>query len=179
MLLFLQFDIDESWALPFKPGSHLVVFMCPRCNDIHTFKNVANSNLPAEYWNSTEGHFFVAMSEPGAEETIQPHPPLLVAKRLRFEPATDDEDLSDNIRVGGEPSWLQDPEWYGCSCGSKLVFLSQIPGMFGFEKQVDAPEQPNSFSRNDYCLFLGNEIYIFACPKQCNPRSVWITLQAD
>jgi hypothetical protein len=40
-----------------------------------------------------------------------------------------------------------------------------------------APRQPDSFSNDDYCLLLGNEVYIFACEAQCDLRAVHVVVQ--
>ena len=177
LLLFLQFDIDKAWSLPLRAGSHLVVFMCAKCNEIPCFDEVPNGQLPTQFWNITNGHFFAAMTKPDVMGSAQPADPFLVLKELRFVQMDKEGHTSDTIRVGGHPFWLQYPERFICCCGSEMAFVSQIAENFRFEKQTDAPEQPDSFSANDYCLFLGNEIYIFACPNQCDPRSVWITVQ--
>lgn len=177
LLMFLQFDIDDAWSLPFMRGSHLVICMCPNCNEIPSFERFPNGRLPAQFWNHTEGHFFAALTKPGIAESIQPSEPILIPKELRFEPVADEGHAPDSIRVGGRPFWLQDPEHFVCACGSEMAFISQIAENFAFDKQADAPEQRESFSANDYCLFLGNEIYIFGCPAQCDPRAVWITVQ--
>ena len=177
LLLFLQFDIDDAWSLPFKTGSHLVVFMCPGCNEIPSFETYEDGTLPASFWEETEGNFFAAMAETRDGEVVLPQQSLLVTQSLRFEPFEQEGHAPDNVLVGGSPYWLQEPERYLCSCGAEMAFVSQIAENFGFEKQSEAPEQPDSFSSDEYCLFLGNEVYIFACPKQCHPRSVWITVQ--
>jgi hypothetical protein len=35
------------------------------------------------------------------------------------------------------------------------------------------PEQPYSVGADTYNLFLGNEIYLLACPDHCDPAAVW------
>lgn len=178
LLTFLQFDIEEAWRLPQLSDSHLVVMMCPRCNEIPTFETYADGKLPAEFWNETEGHFFAAcMSSNVPLQATPPATLYLKCQELSFEPSEEEGYVSDMIRMGGEPIWLQDPEPVTCGCGAKMLFVAQISENFPFEKLPDAPEQPDSFSADDYCLFLGNEIYIFACPQQCDLRSVWITVQ--
>ncbi|MDB5386827.1 MAG: hypothetical protein JWM11_2473 [Planctomycetaceae bacterium] len=176
LLLFLQFDIDCAWCLPFVAESHLAVFMCPQCNEIPSFE-FPTGQLPAQYWDKNEGHFFAVMSKPSSMESVRHAEPILVTKELQFEPMAQDGHAPDTIRVGGNPFWLQGSERFVCTCGSEMAFVAQIAENFEFEKQVNAPEQPDSFSSNAYCLFLGNEVYIFACPEQCNSRSVWITVQ--
>lgn len=179
LLLFLQLDIDKKWSLPFITGSHLVLFMCPQCNEIPSFNELPTDPLPEEFWNETEGHFFAALTKPSNDEVVRTAEPILEPKRLNFEPLEEDEaeQSSDAIRIAGSPVWLQDPQQFVCSCGCEMALLMQIPENYGFAKQSDAPEQPDSFSTDDYCLFLGNETYIFACPEQCHPRSVWIAVQ--
>ena len=176
-LLFLQFDIDEAWSLPFRAGSHFVLFMCPKCNEIPSFETFDQGQLPSEFWKQSEGHFFASLNEPEGKEQVQSAEAILVPLELHFEAMRADGHAPDTIRVGGRPFWLQDPERFTCQCGAELVLISQIAEGYGFEKLSDAPEQPDSFSFDAYCLFLGNEIYIFGCPNQCHPRSVWITVQ--
>lgn len=35
------------------------------------------------------------------------------------------------------------------------------------------PEQPDAFSAGDYGLFLGNDVYLLACPAACDPAAAW------
>ncbi|ODA30055.1 hypothetical protein A6X21_06875 [Planctopirus hydrillae] len=178
MLLFLQFDIDPRWSMPFEDGSHFLLFMCPLCNEIPSFAAYSGGQLSGDYWSRTEGHYFACLSKAGSSESIRLAEAILIAKELFFEPLKDvAEHLPDTIRLGGEPFWLQEPEPVICSCGSNMVLISQIAENYGFDKQPGAPEQPDSFSANQYCLFLGNEVYIFACPRQCDSRAVWVTVQ--
>ena len=178
MFLFIQFDIQGAWQTAGKDRSHFVLFMCPKCNEIPSFDELSDGKLPEKFWEvSTEGHFFTALFAPDQVEQVLAQDPILVAQKLRFESTSESGYIPDRICVGGKPVWLQSPEEFTCSCGSKLEFISQISENLGFEKQTDAPSQPDSFSANEYCLFLGNEVYIFACPRQCDPRSVWITVQ--
>src|SRR6185503_9030224 len=84
---------------------------------------------------------------------------------------------SGGVKVGGTPSWVQQPEVHVCCCGSRMAFIGQVPLDHPFPKLPDAPEQPDTFSAEDYCLFLGNETYLFACERQCHPGAVWPVLQ--
>ena len=176
LLLFLQFDVDAAWELPIEAGSHLAIFMCPNCNEIPCFSYHGGGELPDRYWETTEGHFFAVLGKPTPESVVRTQPPLLMKRKVRFEPV-ENAAVTAEITAGGEPQWIQDPEEFVCCCGEKMAFIAQVAENFGFRKQPDAPSQPNSFSADEYCLFLGNEIYIFACPKQCHPRAVWITVQ--
>lgn len=177
LLLFIQFDLSEFFELPFENNSHFVLFMCPKCNEIPTFESFQNGNLPPKFWTKTEGHFMAALFRPVEDEIIIKQKPILIPHKLNFSPMYDELKPIEEIRIGAEPYWFQDPEVYTCCCGEKMKFFCQIPENYGFTKQKDAPEQSDSFSEHEYCLFLGNEIYIFACPKQCTPNSVWITVQ--
>ena len=58
------------------------------------------------------------------------------------------------FKIGGVPSWAQDPAFYRCACGAEMVYLSQVPVDLGFEKRADRPEQPDTFSSDHYGLFL-------------------------
>lgn len=179
LFLFLQFDIGDEWDVAIEAGSHLVLFTCPRCNEIPSFNQYPTGQLPQEFWNATKGHFFAALFPAGTATKQIAQQPLLITKELVFETDATQSDLTQYIRVGGEPYWLQDPEKFTCACGANMAFIGQIPEDLGFQKQDDAPEQPDSFSADEYCLFLGNEVYIFACSRECNPRSVWMTVQGS
>lgn len=97
--------------------------------------------------------------------------PFSQPRRLVLRDAGPDDKWA--FRVGGEPAWMQGPEHLTCACGADLRFLAQIPEDFGFAKLPDAPAQPASWSDNEYGLFLGNGVYLLACPNRCNPAAVW------
>ncbi len=177
-MTFLQFDIKEAWRLPQLSDSHLVVMMCPQCNEIPSLETYPEEKLPDQFWNETEGHFFAMLTHDNMPlRAVSPAKTYLACQELGFEPTSEDGYSAESICVGGEPYWLQDPEPVTCPCGAKMLFVAQISENFPFAKLPDAPEQPDSFSADDYCLFLGNEVYIFACPRRCDVRSVWITVQ--
>jgi len=176
MILFFQFDLEERFGLPLAAGSHLVVMMCPVCNEIPSFVRYAEGILPAAFWRETEGHFFAALYAPDDERGEVETPAILERFDLSFE-RVGGRDSAERLTVGGEPSWIQAPERYSCACGAPLSFVCQLSENFRFPKRADAPEQPDSFSADDYCLFLGNETYVFACSKGCSPRAIWITVQ--
>lgn len=58
-----------------------------------------------------------------------------------------------------------------------MRFVCQVPQDWRFPKRTGAPAQPDSFSAEDYCLFLGNETYLFACEAQFDPRAVHAVAQ--
>lgn len=80
-------------------------------------------------------------------------------------------------KLFGRPYWLQDAEPHRCSCGAPMELIVQIPDGQGFPMAVGADEQPNSFSRTEYCIFLGNQLYVLGCTKQCDPKALWPILQ--
>jgi hypothetical protein len=47
------------------------------------------------------------------------------------------------------------------------------PEDFGFDKRPGQPVQPDTFNSAQYGLFLGNEVYIVACPEHCRPAAAW------
>lgn len=177
LLLFFQIELSNDQSLHFQNGSRLVVFMCPECNEIPTFDNV-DGILPSEYWNLNEGHFYIALFKPEFEEvrTVRQQP-LLKYFGMELMELKGSVFPTENIRIGGEPYWLQDSHSFQCSCGASMEMICQIPENYPFPKQENAPEQPDTFSEDDYCLFLGNEVYIFGCTKQCHHQAVWVTVQ--
>lgn len=86
--------------------------------------------------------------------------------------ATED-DGEDGFKLFGEPFWVQDAEPQVCTCGSPMKLLLQIPDGFSFSMASGA----NSFSHTEYCLFLGNQLYLLGCAKQCNTLALWPVLQ--
>jgi hypothetical protein len=182
LVLFLQFEIRADFRLPFLTGSQVLVFMCPEHNDIPAL--CAENRLPEEYWHRGGGHFALYLARPGTGQATQEEEPHLRSFTLRFEPSAEEVEAvgslrvgSQGLKIGGVPSWAQDAEWHTCCCGSEMGFVGQVPENFPFAKRAEAPEQPDSFSRDDYCLFLGNEVYLFACTAQCHPQAVWAVVQ--
>jgi hypothetical protein len=182
LVLFLQFEMRSDFGLPFLVGSQLLVFMCPMHNDIPEL--YADNQLPQEYWNHGGDHFALYLVRPGTGQPFREEEPHLRSFPLRFEPSVDEVDVVGSLRVGsqgfkigGVPSWVQGAEWHTCSCGSRMEFVGQVPEDFPFPRRPEAPQQPDSFSSDDYCLFLGNEVYLFACAAQCHQRAVWAVVQ--
>lgn len=171
MLLFFQFDLPSD-ADAQLGASHLCVFMCPIHNEIPSFEQ--HERLPAEFWDKTEGHFHAVLGSTAAEQTIE-SPRLLLGQSLTFSETADES--REYIATGGNPSWIQNPERFACSCGAEMHFVCQVSENYKFIRLAEAPEQPDTPYKDGYVLFLGNEIYVFACPARCDPRAVWITVQ--
>ena len=184
-VLFLQLDITEDSGFPFMPASHFLVFMCPNHNEIPYFSYFEpGSPLPENYWNHTEGHYRLILNPPGVKEKIYPLESHLVYSSMEFKDKEEELDETygkvtgiPTFKLGGIPSWAQDAEYHYCSCGAKMEFICQVPLDFEFPKRADAKVQPDTSSKDDYVLFLGNEAYFFACAAQCNPLAVWVVVQ--
>ncbi len=170
--LFFQFALPVELGLPFIPGSRLSVFMCQEPNEIPSFEQRAQ--LSEGYWDRAEGHWFCLLAVPG-EERVVVGPDILEHQALVWSAVPQDANYC--ISVAGQPIWMQEPERFMCSCGSPMRFVCQVSDSYKFEPTATAPEQPDSSHRRGYILFLGNETYVFACLRQCNPRAVWITVQ--
>lgn len=180
-IVFLQFDIAEEFNLPFASGSHLSVFMCPHHNDA-PISYFGSRTLPNDYWKNGEFYRLI-LNPPNIKERLLDLEPHLLYQSLNFEEVEESisaEDFevenyeigSSGLKVGGVPFWIQEPEVYNCFCGAQMKFVCQIPEDFGFDKSPEAESHPDSFSADSYYLFLGNEVYIFACADQCNPLAV-------
>ena len=205
MVLFLQFGIQPEFGLPFRSGSQFALFMCPLHNDVPEM--FPDGQLPATYWEQRVmmggGLKFFDLFLPRPENQIKIHPPdpWLQPQTLNYlqkfeQPDRDGFELVmhpkypafsfsvgeavggwQGMKIGGQPSWAQAPQVHRCSCGAEMVFLCQIPENFPFPKLPTAPKQRDSFSSEDYCLFLGNEVYVFACEAQCHPRALHVVVQ--
>jgi uncharacterized protein YwqG len=64
-------------------------------------------------------------------------------------------------KVGGWPSWVQNPEWPSCPHHGKLVFVAQIDWDVG----------------QDAAWANGGYAYLFACPSTCPERKAEFLLQ--
>jgi hypothetical protein len=185
MIFFFQFDIGKEADLPLKPGSHVLVFMCPIHNDIPSpLIDPGEKDLPAEYWNQDFGHYRLIMNKSPKNEVKLQKESYLKAVSLKFtgdeEPVEWDgrkERGSDGFKLGGVPLWQDEPEFPRCSCGADMVFFCQIPPRFGFPKAPQAPVQPDAISADTYTLFMGRATYLFACKDQCTPFSLYAVSQ--
>ncbi|RSZ47567.1 MULTISPECIES: hypothetical protein [unclassified Variovorax] len=172
MIPFLQFTLPVATELPFVEGSRLSVLMCPEHNEIPSFESF--DILPPAYWEQSEGHWYASLEKPRTMHRVAGAPILQPAELVLADTPADKHYY---IAVGGTPDWVQDAETFTCACGSAMEFVCQVSDGFEFPKLPSAPEQPDSPSARSYVLFLGNEVYVFACAQQCDPRAVWITVQ--
>lgn len=178
MVLFLQFDTEKEHDISFQAGSHLLLFMCPQHNDIPEMY-ADKVELPENFWQVNSEHYSLMLIPPGLPSVQHEQDSLICAKKLDFVETPEQVQHceyfdygSHDFKIGGTPGWINYTLDATCPCGGKMCSVCQIPENFPFEKLPSAPEQPDSFSSTDYCLFLGNQIYIFACNKQCNPFAV-------
>jgi hypothetical protein len=182
MVLFFQFDIRSEFKLPFEAGSHLLVFMCPKHNDIPWMPdNQAMTKLAERFWEKESEHYAIILNRPNKKEWIAEPDPILQHRRLTFkrsieavQPFGDFDVGGYEFKVGGVPSWINfsfdDKQ---CPCGCKLQFVCQVSEDFSFPQRPGVPEQPDNFSSTAYGLFLGNFVYIMACSRQCDPRALF------
>ena len=180
MALFLQLDVQEAFGLPFRTGSHLLAFMCPHHNEIPSVPaDYESGALPEYFWDQDEGHYGLRLYSPEQELTPQAKDEYIAARRLAF--AAADESVeeyagiaagSNAFKVGGQPGWINYAVDKQCPCGGRMAFVCQIPDSYGVPKTPNAPSQPDSFSDSEYCLFLGNQVVILACERQCDCRAL-------
>lgn len=165
MALFFQLDIpldQEHFG-----GDHLLVFHCRTHNDASD-PQVSAGRLTPAYWDAPQPPhprpFWRLLLQGRTARPAAEAEPSLCALPLTLRPFVDTPDTrglgSQTFKVGGTPSWAQSPEHYTCSCGADLVFVCQVPEGMEFGDETDA-------------LFLGNEIYLLACPAHCDPAAVW------
>lgn len=180
-------DIQYTDPSPFKVGSRLQIFACREHDDIpgtiysnyERFEAAARSKrLPENYWAVSDGHYLLRLLPPDLPLKYDRTEDRLALQNLCLAVREDSEDEPLRaFKLLGYPSWAQEPEDHVCCCGKPMRLLLQIPEGGAFDKAEGAPEQPNSFSRSQYCLFLGNELYLLACTGQCHPLALWPVLQ--
>lgn len=165
MALFFQLDIPLD--LEHFGGDHLLVFHCRTHNDASD-PPTATGRLVPRYWDAPQLHyprpFWRVLLQRHAERPTPEAEPSLRSLPLALSPFVDTPDRhgtgAQTFKVGGTPSWAQEPEHYTCACGADLVYVCQVPENMEFGDDTDA-------------LFLGNEIYLLACPSHCDPAAVW------
>ncbi|WP_406008387.1 hypothetical protein OG440_21345 [Streptomyces sp. NBC_00637] len=178
MALFFQLDIPLD--LQHFGGDHLLVFRCRAHNDASE-PRLADGRLMPRYWDAPEPPY----PRPFWRVLIQRHvvlpaaeaEPSVCARPLTLHPLADTPNPhglgSQTFKIGGAPSWAQNPEQYTCACGADLVYICQVPEGMQFAVHPGQPEQPYSVGADTYSLFLGNEVYLLACPGRCDPAAVW------
>ncbi|MFB6958491.1 hypothetical protein ACFCYB_16025 [Streptomyces sp. NPDC056309] len=174
MALFFQFDIP--WDLEPFGGDHLLVFHCRAHNDASD-PQLADGRLVPKYWDAPQPPYpapfwRVLIQSRGALPSREAEPSLC-ALPLALRPFVDTPVGAQTFKVGGTPSWAQDPEYYRCACGADLVYVCQVPEGMDFAVYPGQPEQPYSVKADTYWLFLGNEVYLLACPTRCDPAAIW------
>ncbi|OAI40852.1 hypothetical protein AYO40_04120 [Planctomycetaceae bacterium SCGC AG-212-D15] len=185
---FLDLELPRSKDLLFKAGSRLQIFACREHDDIagtiysdyKRFATVtASRGLPKNYWNVTDGHYLIRLLSPSAAVVPAASGEARLALRnLELRQMRDSSaDPHQSFKLFGYPFWVQDVEDHLCCCGAPMRLLLQVPDGFGFDMEVGAPEQANSFSHTQYCLFLGNYVYLLACEQQCHPLAILPVLQ--
>lgn len=184
LVAFLDLVLPVSDSSSFASGSRLQIFACRQHDDIAgtiysdyaAFSTASQSHaLPPHYWDISDGHYLLRLLPPsqktaGARNELRLLPQFIVATPTR-------DDGEDGFKLFGDPFWVQDAELHNCVCGAPMRLLLQIPVGYGFRMADHAPQQPNSFSATEYCIFLGNQLYLFGCTKQCHPQALWPVLQ--
>ncbi len=180
MALFFQFDIRLEFEIPFSEGSHLLVFMCPTHNEPPALPAIYDdSPLPESYWEADSGHFAFRLypsselvSNGQLDGYIESHPLFFQKSSEGIRSFGEFNAGSYDFKVGGVPGWMNYRINKRCTCGGEMSFICQCPDGLGFKRIEDAPEQPDSFSSAEYCLFLGNQVYLLGCSRQCSPHAL-------
>ncbi|MBM7494241.1 hypothetical protein JOD64_005463 [Micromonospora luteifusca] len=178
MALFFQLDIPPDVEI--FGGDHLLVFHCRAHNDASEPES-ANGRLVPRYWDAPHPPyprpFWRVLLQRHAVLPAAEAEPSVRALPLTLRPSMDTLNSrglgAQHFKVGGTPSWAQDPEYYRCACGADLVYVCQVPEGMEFAVHPGQPEQAYSIRADSYWLFLGNEVYLLACPAHCDPAAVW------
>lgn len=179
MTLFFQLDLPPD--LGAFGGDHLLVFHCPAHNDASDPVLTSDGRLVAGFWDAPQDPcprpFWRILLQRDATRPAARTEPSVRALPLTlraFTEASSPESRGGRaFKVGGAPSWAQYPEHYRCACGAEMVCICQVPEGMEFATYPGRPEQPYSVGAGTYNLFLGNEVYLLACPSHCDPAAVW------
>ncbi|OMI33281.1 hypothetical protein SPAR_42274 [Streptomyces sparsogenes DSM 40356] len=175
MALFFQLDVPQD-VEPFG-GDHLLVFHCRAHNDASEPQLTGDGRLVPRYWDAPQppypGPFWRVLLQRHAVLPAAETEPSVIPLPLTLRPFADTPEGTQGFKVGGTPSWAQDPECYRCACGADLVYVCQVPEGMEFAVHPGQPEQAYSIRAEAYWLFLGNEVYVLACPDHCDPAAAW------
>jgi hypothetical protein len=179
LVLFFQLDLPPELG-PFG-GDHLLVFHCRTHNEAAIAELSHDGRLVPRYWDAPQEPyprpFWRVLLQRSATRSLAEPEPSLRARALTLRSFTDVPNKrgkgAQTFKVGGAPSWAQDPEYYQCACGADLVYVCQVPEDMQFAIHPGQPEQPDGSATDAYVLFLGNEVYLLACPEHCDPAAVW------
>ncbi len=179
LTLFFQLALPPDLG-PFG-GDHLLLFHCRVHEDATIPEPTDDGRLVPRYWDApSEGYpapFWRVLLQRRAVRPSKEAEPLLLTRELVLRPFSDVPDTrgkgAQTFKVGGTPSWAQNPEHYQCACGADLVYVCQVPEDMRFAARSGAPERPEGVADDFHTLFLGNEVYLLACPEHCDPAAVW------
>ncbi|WP_239647863.1 YwqG family protein [Nocardiopsis ganjiahuensis] len=179
LVLFFQLDLPLDLG-PFG-GDHLLLFHCRTHEEAAIPDTSEDGRIVPEYWDAPyageDRPFWRVLLQSRAAKPWADPEPFLRALPLTLRAFT--ETLSERgkgaqiFKVGGTPSWAQDPERHRCACGAELVYVCQVPESMEFAVAPGQPEQPDGGGHGHYGLFLGNEVYLMACPEHCDPAATW------
>ncbi|QFG24097.1 hypothetical protein [Actinomadura sp. WMMB 499] len=169
MAFYFQVGIPAD--VPTFGGHQLLVFQCPLHDEACFSPGSRSAQLPGRFWDDppepNEGAFWRILLH-GGGNPVTDSDPFLQPRRLTLAETPDERGNGRfEFKVSGVPAWAQDPERYRCPCGADLAFVCQIPEDFEFEM---LPGRPEDFGE---LLFLGNMVYILACPERCDPAAAW------
>ncbi|UGT42648.1 DUF1963 domain-containing protein [Nocardia yamanashiensis] len=174
MALYFQIQLPDY--IPHFGGDQLLMFLCPDENDAGFYPEAGQ--LPERYWDDAPGAgrpFWRILLQRNAVHADTPDPhfePSRLYWKIRRDIAPGEP--AAGFIVGGTPQWVQDPEHYRCACGTDLVFLCQVPEDYQFR---DYAIRGKHFRSVEDGLFLGNQVYILACPARCDPAAAWPVCQ--
>jgi len=165
--LCLQFDVEERFELAFQPGSHFLLFHCPRCSFIPEY--FPGGAVPESWLAPTlRSSYRIILNPPGVDEEAHEPDPILLEQSVAFTPAEEvlSENLDDPIgepglKLGGIPHWLQPYEPLRCPCGAPMGFVLQVP----------EPKPPGWVTKNGGRIMFGGGMntFVFACTIQSSP----------
>jgi hypothetical protein len=165
--LYLQFDFEDRFKLPFASGSHLLLFNCVRCAAIP--QPPPRDRVPKSWLDPAhEQSYRLILNRPGVAERIHAPDREVRAQSVTFEGRTEvfSEGLDglvgeERFKVGGVPHWVQPPRSPRCACGALMSFVFQIPSSARPSWRLrDGRTLP-------FCAEL--DVFAFACTGQCSP----------
>ncbi len=175
LALFFQFTVQKHHHSRFKVGSLFLIYACLKHDDLPLEQySDLDQTVQIGYQDKVHEHYAIMLISPDVEQDYFGDEDKLIYHPLYTHQIEEKLQYSDDFtkpfsthyesKIAGQPAWINDEVDLNCTYGGKLQFLCQFAEGFEFFYGQ---------GRTDYThLFLGNQIYFFACDQQCSPYAV-------
>jgi len=175
MSMLLQLELEGAVPAHAPAGSRLLVFACLDHDGLPALAD--DEQLPPRYWE-LGSHYRLYLSPPGTSAAFEIEPRVAERGLAAREVVDEIREVGPRsarffvgrhwLKIGGQPSWTQEPERHVCECGGAMRFVAQVPEGQEFPLRDGGSAQ----------LFAGHAVFFLSCERACDPRAVWPVVQS-